>query len=172
MGAFEVCSDELDALAMTSLRFRPKDNKLFDTGLLIAASFEGASEEERNQIHAKITAPLSLKLLGLSGLMAEEAINLHDKKFIRSAVVFHVMEGFRYDYRENYRYLALVLHASKVLDVDLKAVAESVDGIASDHSKRYLGSFLSRDDGLNKIESFGVRESIVSGRVVFIPQKN
>lgn len=169
MSSFETCSGALGKLDSVSLRFRPKTNAPIDNGIVIATSFAQSTEKDRNRLLEAISSSLTMKLLGLSGFMAETAVNSHDESLIRSAVLLHIVEDFRKDYRENYRYLVLIAHASKMLGVDLKSIVASVEEVASERAGRYLRDFVSRDDDLNKLESFGIRADIAEGVFRFVP---
>lgn len=159
----------MDSLDITSLRFRPKTNAPIENGRLIASSFEQLSESERRRISEAISPSLVMKLLGLSGYAAEASINSKDVSLIRSAIIFHVIEDFRNDYRENYRHLALIAHAAKVLGADLRSVVVSVQDIASERAGKYLHDFAFRDEGLNRLSSFGIRDEVVEGAFRFVP---
>lgn len=169
MSSFEICSDALGTLDAVSLRFRPKTNAPVENGRVIAASFEQSSESERDRILETLSPSLVMKLLGLSGFMAETAVNSHDGSLIRSAILLHVIEDFRKDYRENYRYLVLIAHASKMLGIDLKSVVASVEDVASERTGKCLKDFVSRDDNLNRLESFGIRADTANGVFRFVP---
>lgn len=169
MSSFEICSDALGFLDSESLRFRPKTNAPVENGRIIAASFAQSSESERDRILEVLPPSLVMKLLGLSGFMAETAVNSHDRSLIRSAILLHVIEDFRKDYRENYRYLVLIAHASKMLGVDLKSVVASVEDVASERARKCLRDFVSRDEHLNRLECFGIRADAADGVFRFVP---
>lgn len=169
MSSFDVCSSALSSLSLVSLRFRPKTNEPVENGRVIAKSFEQASEIERIRLLATINSTLAIKLLALSGFMAEAAVNAADEPLLRAAILLHVIEDFRKDYRENYRYLVLITHASKKIGVDLKSVVGSIENIASERAKKCLSDFVSRDDDLNRLDSFGIKEEVTNGAFRFAP---
>lgn len=169
MTSFEKCSSALDSLNSVNLRFRPKTNEAVENARVIATSFEQTSETERDRLLVVINSALAMKLLGLSGFVAEAAVNADDESLIRTAIILHVVEDFRKDYRENYRYLVLIAHASKRIGVDLKFVIASVDHIASGRAKKCLSDFVSRNDDLNRLESFGIKAEVVDGGFRFAP---
>jgi hypothetical protein len=155
-------------LASASFRFRPKSLEPLDKGLRLAKFFEALSEHDRSTVLVRIQEA-GRKLLTLSGFMAEEAINTNDSSWIRAAIVLHIMEGFGIDYRENVRYLVLIAHAAKKIGVDLHDVTNPLMQCASPRARSYLNEFLSREDKLNSLASFGMKESIVDGRFRFVP---
>lgn len=169
INSFEICSGAINVLDSVSLRFRPKTNAPIENGRVIATSYEQSTQSERDHLQEIISPTLTMKLLGLSGFMVEAAVSSHDASLIRSAVILHIIEDFRNDYRENYRYLVLIAYASKLLGVDLKFVVASVESFASERAVKYLRDFVSRNDDLNRLESFGIRADIADGVLHFVP---
>lgn len=169
MSSFDICVGELDLLGSVSLRFRPKDSESIRSGRVIAESFEQASECERGRIVETINSTLAMKLLVLSGYLAEAAINANDESIVRVATLLHVVEDFRNDCRENCRYLVLIAFASQRVGADFRSVVSSLDRVGSDRSKKCLSDFLSRDESLNRLESFGVKDEVVGGLFRFSP---
>lgn len=170
MSYFNDCSDGLNSLAYVSFRFRPKsDEWTRQKGALLAGNFEKLSFDERNVITEKIASGLDKKLLALSGFMAEAAINTKNASLIKCALILHVMEGFRIDYRENIRYLVLIEFAAKRLGVNFPSVVDSVTNIASHHAKQHLVDFAARDVALNMLSSFGIKEEMNNGVFRFSP---
>ncbi len=169
MSSFDLCVGELNSLGSVSLRFRPKGREFIRSGCVIAESFEKASEFERGQILEMISSTLAMKLLVLSGYLAEAAINANDESIVRVATLLHVVEDFRNDWRENCRYLVLIAFASKRVGADFRSVVLSLDRVLSDRSRECLGDFLSRDESSNRLESFGVKEEVIDGLFRFSP---
>jgi hypothetical protein len=161
MPSFDRCNEVLDWLASVSFRFRPKSSEPLGRGLLLAKSFDALSEQDRLHVQGAFQWSVGPKLLTLSGFMAEAAINTRDPSWIRAAVILHIIEDFKKDYRDNIRHLVLVAYAANRIGVDLRDVANSVMQLASPHARSYLIDFLSRDDGLSDLASFGIKETIV-----------
>ena len=165
----DTCIEFGNWLASTSLRFRPTSFEPFDKALSLTKCFEALSEPDKLRVQDALHPLIGPKLLTLSGFMAEAAINRHDRAFIRAAIVLHVIEDFRTDYRDNIRYLVLVAHAAEKLGVDFHKVTESVSEIASARARSLLSDFLLRADGSNRLASFGVKEAIVDDAFRFDP---
>lgn len=163
------CSGILASLSVENLRFRPKNNEAIEKGRSLALSFEQLDRAERDRLIGGLSAPLGGKLLALSGFMAEAAINSNDGSLLHSAVVLHVIEDFRKDYRENIRYLVLLFNASKVLGIDFAAVARNVASMASERGRKCLLDFASRDEALNRLGSFAIKAEVVDGVFRFVP---
>lgn len=169
MSYFKICSDALTSLDSVSLRFRPKTNEFVENGRLIAESFEKSSEGERARLLGAVSPSLAMKLLGLSGFMAEAAINSLDNSLIRSSILLHVVEDFRKDYRENYRYLVLIAYAANQLGVDIRHDFEFVEPLASERAAKFLKNFMYRDDDLNSLGAFGIKADASGGVFRFVP---
>ena len=172
MSCLDVCAGALDSLRSVSFRFRPKNNDLIGSAFVIAESFENLSISERQSILDMVDSDLSTKLLGLSGFLAEAAVNANDESIVRVATVLHVVEDYRIDSRENIQFLILIAYASKRVGADFKFIVSSLDRISSERSRRFLNDFLLRDDSLNRLESFGLKEEVVDGVFRFSPLAN
>jgi hypothetical protein len=169
MNCFQDCCEILNWLANISFRFRPKSNEAVEKGLLLTAAFEKLSLEERDKIVETLPDVLDMKLLALSGFMAEAAINTRNALFIKGALVLHLMENFRQDYRENIRYLVLIDFAADELGINFSLAADSLMNMASAQAKVHLNDFLGRDKGLNKLSSFGIKGEMINGQFHFSP---
>lgn len=163
MNYFQDCSEILNWLATFSFRFRPKSNEPFEKGLLLSEAFEKLSVEERNQIIEILPSGLDMKLLALSGFMAEAAINTKNVSFIKGALALHLLENFRKDYRENIRYLVLIAFAANELGINFSSVVDSLANVASTRAKGHLDDFSAREPSLNKLSSFGIKGEVVNG---------
>jgi len=157
------------SLTSASTRFRPKNPELVDKSLQAAELYAETSVDGRQTISSEVSPELRKKLFAISGFMAEEAMNTKDQKWIRGAVLLQLIDDFGGDYRENFRYLVLVNYAAKKIGVNMIDVVDSVMPIASNRSRGFLQDFCQRDDSLNGLASFGVREDIVDGLSRFVP---
>jgi hypothetical protein len=169
MNTVDDCAAQLAWLAATSLRFRPKTGDTVARGAQLASAFEQLTPEDRLKLIPLVTPEVGMKLMGLSGFMAEAAINTGEAALIRAALMLHVLEDFRKDYRENYRYLILIDYAARELGVDFKAVIESVMPLASVHARVRLTGFAARDAETNQLASFGLKGELVDGLFRFSP---
>lgn len=169
MNSLNACTNALVTLTSTSLRFGPKSNSAIENGKLLADAFSRLSTNDREKVLGLVKPDLGMKLIALSGFMAEAAINRNDVFLIEAAVVLHVIDGFREDCRENIRYLVLVAFAAKRLGVDLSNVAAPALLLASNRAKQALSEFLLRDDELNNLSSFAMSTDVVDGVFRFVP---
>ncbi len=169
MGAIKKIGEILKWLESVSFRFKPKSSEPFDKGLLLAKFFEGLSNTDRSSVLKRLQANTANKLLPLSAFMAEKAIDTSDSSWIRAAVILHIIEDFRKDYRENIRYLVLIAYAAKEIKVDFHQIVSSVLSLASVRTHGHMNDFLARDDELNKLESFGIKAVKVNNKSRFVP---
>jgi len=169
MSKRETLDQMLGWLDAASTRFRPKDSGLVDRGLQAAELYAEVSSEDRCSVSKEISAQLGRKLLSVSGFMAEKAINSNEGKWVRGALLLHLINDFRDDYRDNFRYLVLVNYASNKIGLSMGDMIDSVIPFASNRSRDFLRDFSKRDDKLNELACFGVREDVVDGMSKFVP---
>lgn len=169
MSQKETLEQLLISLTTASTRFRPKNSDLVDKSLQAAELYAEISADDRQSISSEVSPELRKKLQAITGFMAEEAINTKDRKWIRGAVLLQLIDDFGGDYRENFRYLALVNYAAKKIGVSMIDVVGSFMPLASNRSRGFLQDFCGRDDSLNGLASFGVKEDVVDGLSRFVP---
>ncbi|WP_211474739.1 hypothetical protein [Collimonas humicola] len=167
MNYFKNCLEILNWLATVSFRFRPKSNEAVEKGLLLAETFDKLSLKEKSEIVKILPSGLDMKLLALSGFMAEAAINKKNADYIKGALVLHLLENFRRDYRENIRYIVLIAFAANEIGINFSSVIDSLSDVASVEAKRHLNNFSARDKNLNKLSSFGIKAEVVDGIFYF-----
>lgn len=157
----------VDAL---SWRRSPPAGEQIELAATLAESFEQMSRSDIYQEQLNIAASqVGKKILSLSGYLAETAINKNDTEIIMLALMMHVAEGFRVDYRESIRYLILIDHAARRLGIKLKPLILSVIALASPQAKKRLKEFSHRTDDLNSLASMGVKEDGPPGEIRFVP---
>jgi hypothetical protein len=169
MSQKETLKQLLISLTAASTRFRPKDSNLVDRSLQAAELYAQLSAHDRQSISSEVSPELQKKLQAITAFMAEEAINTKDRKWIRGAVLLQLIDDFGGDYRENFRYLALVNYAAKKIGVSMIDVVGSFVPLASNRSRGFLQDFCGRNDSLNGLASLGVKEDVVDGLSRFVP---
>jgi hypothetical protein len=169
MNYFQDCSEILNWLATMSFRFRPRSNEAVEKGLLLADAFEKLSLGERHKIVETLPLILDMKLLVLSGFMAEAAINTRNALFIKAALVLHLLENFRKDHRENIRCLVLIDFAADEIGINFSLVVDALMNMASAQAKAHLNDFSGRDKGLNRLSLFGIKGEMINGIFIFSP---
>lgn len=155
-------------LESVSVRFRPKSADTFEKVLYFTDSFKRLSESEKSELVSSVSAEVSKKLLAFSAFFAELALATSEMRWIKGAIVLHVIEDFRKDYRENFRYLVLVAYAAKNIKADFAGVVQSVIESASNRARSYLDDFVGRDQELNELEKFGIKVELVNNQPRFV----
>lgn len=162
--------DALAELGELSVRFRPKPQVQIDLCSRLARAFVGLSREERAEATASIAGTdLWKKLLAMSGYLAETAVNTDDAGLLITALVLHVIEGFEYDYRENFRYLVLIYNAAQEIGVEFGPLVARVATMGTDKAETQLRAFARRDPALNLLELFEIRADRSTGTFKFVP---
>lgn len=129
-------------LTELSLRRRPPAERQIDLGVDLVDSFSKMSEENRQIVQSNMAeSSIGNKVLGLSGYLAEVAINKNDPAILRLAVMLHAVEGFLTDYRENIRYLVLICYACKKLHVIMDDIIVPARAIGSTLVRQRLEEF-------------------------------
>ena len=162
------CRELLDELNKTSLRFRPKTPDILDKGRQLALEFESLLPDERDLIKGELDSSVSSKLLSLSGYLAEMAINTKEPSWINAAITLQLIEDFRSDYRNNFRYLILIAYAANKIGANFSSIVDPILALASTRTGNYLRDFVGRDDSLNTPSSVGLRATEVEGKIRFI----
>jgi hypothetical protein len=169
MNDFDLCMSGLLSLEGMSFRFRPKTEEPFTIAVGVVASFKKLLPEERLRVLDSIGFSGWKKLLALSSLLAEAAINRNNPQYVEAAVGLHVIEGYRWDERENIRRLVLIAYAAKRIGIDISAVITSMLAIASAHAAKGLSDFLSRGEDVNRLAQYGIRSELNNGVFRFVP---
>jgi hypothetical protein len=169
MSAINDTNRLLERLNSVSFRYRPKTVEPLENGLALTRAFEQLSAIDRSTVVADLTSGAAMRLLSLSAFMAEKAISTKDPVWVRAALLLHIIEDFRKDFRENIRYLVLIAYASKKIGVDIAEVVESLAPLASDRARSRMNEFAYRDEGLNDLQSFGVKAVKVNDETHFVP---
>lgn len=164
----EDIKEKLKWLESVSVRFRPKSMDTFKKVLDFTESFERLSESEKAGLVSYVSDEVAKKLLAFSAFFAELALATSEMRWIKGAIVLHVIEDFRKDYRENFRYLVLIAHAAKSIQADFSGVIQSVIGSASNRARDYLNDFVGRDQELNELDKFGVKVEVVNSQPRFV----
>jgi len=165
----EVTETLLQWVGATSARRWRLSSEAAENGFALAQAYEALSPDERELVRETLTESESKKLLGLAAILAETAIDNRDPAWIRVALIVHIIENLREDYREHIRYLIFSAYAAEQLHLDLGESIRSVLVLASDRAAARLQEFARRDPALNQLASFGIREVKVDGKSRFVP---
>jgi len=155
-------------LETVSVRFRPKSIATFDRVLEFTQLFENLSDSERFDLMTEISGETAEKILAISAFFAELAMSTGEAKWIKGAVMLHVIEDFRKDYRDNIRFLVLIAYSAGDLKSDFGEVVKGVLHFTSARSRNYLSEFLERDQELNELDKFGIKVSVKNDQPRFV----
>lgn len=138
------------------LRFGLKDPSVLDDLFELTGYLVVLSEEERNDFIDFIDRKSKLKIMYLSADLAEKSVNDSDEKYLKAALLCHVVEGGD-DFRENYRHLILVDYAAKQIGADLKLIYGQLKFIPKGDTKKSLDNFIiHRDPAINRLASIKI----------------
>jgi hypothetical protein len=163
----------LDAISVLEPRLRRRLGREveIEIGCTLAENFEAMTPSERSSVWSTGVAGSSIgrKLLGLSGLLPEEAIDKNRPELLRMALILHAIEDFQCDPRENILRLVLIAYAAHKLNVPLAPMIASISNLATDNGKQHLDAFARRGFAFNQLSSFGIRAEETTGAFRFVP---
>lgn len=168
--AQERFAPHLKWLDSVSVRFRPKTGAVVESAVSLAAEVQKSTREEIELISRGLSLSARKKLLGLSTLLAEKAMNSRDVEIAHAALVLHILEGFRWDYRENIRRLVFIVYASRQIGADFADIVRSIQDLAAGEARSQLEAFLSRPEALNDLSGFGKKVEGLDGERRFVPK--
>lgn len=143
--AYERSLGILNSLGELSLRFRPKSHEPVEAFRAAMELAQSLSQEDIARLRGELGESMSFRLMYLSTLAAERAMNTREADWLRAALMGHLVEGFRLDPRENYLRLRAVEYAAHRASLDLRA------------SVRGLKSLMDKVVGKNFDNAFSVR---------------
>jgi len=164
------CIQAIETISKTSIRFGLKSDQFIQVILELTENYKkgSASEREKVLLHCS-SLDIWKRLLGISALISEKAMHTNNVKWIETALILHIIEDFRWDYRENIRYLVLTLYAANYIGVNFKKKLKELIPLGSEKTQKYLMDFLKRDKFINEISKFGLKISIYNGVPKFTP---
>lgn len=165
------CLGILDSIGKISLRFRPDTHgpvEEFRAAMEIAQSF---SRSDIVRLRGDLGEGMSFKLMYLSVLAAERAMNTREPAWLRAALMGHVVEGFLLDPRENYLRLYAIEYAAYRARLDLKSVLRQLSSIMDDFARRNFANVFSSRHGAAALElsNLGIEEA-ADGELRFVRQ--
>lgn len=146
----------LETIEATNVRFRRHTDIILDDVTHMLRGLCVLDQEDRAVFDKHVTKAVGRKLIAISARYAERAIDTRDVFLLDLALLAHVAEGFRADYRENNSFLVIVDHAAHVLGISLEEVYAPLRPFADDRSNAAMNQFFRRDPGLNKLSVFGL----------------
>lgn len=150
--------ENINKVAGSSVRFRKGMDDILEDASEALSQLGALSADEREVFDEHLSRETGAKLLAISCRFAEKALDHQKTDFVDLAVLAHIAEGFRTDYRENYRYLIVADHAARRLGYSLHAFFAKSQSVASEQTSARMKDFLSRDPALNQLSVFGLAE--------------
>jgi hypothetical protein len=169
--SLENCIAVIEQLKITNLRFYPTPEIAFEQGMVLATNFRCVSADERRYFLSLIDTDIGAKLISLSGVFAERAIDTSDTSFLEAAIIFHVIENFNGDFRMNTRHLVLIAYAADILKFHPANFLSSIINIATLKAFNWLNSYFNREPVQNELDLFNVEVIKVDGRTRFRQKK-
>lgn len=165
------CLEIFKALSEMSLRFRPKNDVAVDSLGEVMRIVRDLGLDELKELRVHIDRRLAMKLMYLSVLAAERAMNRRDADWLTIALMVHVVEGFVLDYRENYLRLYAIEYAAWRASLDLQRALHEIEPLMDDQVRKRLGDIFEEPHGESSLNmaSLGV-EVMPDGEVRFIPR--
>ncbi|MCW8128687.1 hypothetical protein [Microbulbifer halophilus] len=128
-----------------------------------------ASKDEKSTITSLIQGKIGLTLISYSGEMSAMAIDTNEERWLEKALMLHIIEGFKFDYRENIRRLVFINHAANRIGVELFPLAKNLFNFASNDVEKRLLEFFDRPQELNSLNIYGMQEVKVKNKTKFKP---
>ncbi|TGM46000.1 hypothetical protein [Leptospira vanthielii] len=148
-------------------RRRPVYANMYQVFLDFASECEECSNDELEKIRKHLYGSFAKKLLSFSGYLSEYAILKNSEKYLHAALVFHCIEDTMLDYRENIRYLVIILFSANILKIDFNNLVNRILPLCTEKTKKHFESFKNRDPSLNQLQLFDLQFSNIKGRPRF-----
>jgi hypothetical protein len=103
-----------------------------------------------------------------SSALAIQAIDTQDSDWIVTALMTHVIEDFKKDYRENFLALDIIGYAMWRIDANFDLIWKQISPFVSEESSKY---FVFKNLGEHLLTSKGLIESKVNGKTKFVKKK-
>lgn len=160
--------DLLARVEAMDLRHFPENDEPVDTLAKLARAFAELDDDEREELRCLVTELTSEKLLFLSSLAAEMAIEKDDPGWLDPAIVAHMIEDCRVDYRENIRFLYLVEYAAWRTGANVTRQLGSLQAFSTETTFKRLRAFFADQLGERALKFSGLKEKQVNGRTRFV----
>lgn len=128
------------------------------TFLKLADCYSQTSAEKRYAVREAVPDDLRLLLIGFSDRFSILAERGRQKQYLRTALLAHSIEDFRWDERENIFRLALVDHVAKKLGEDVETLFQDISSLSSPRSAARFRRYRSRKPELRTLKAMGIVE--------------
>lgn len=168
MSNLDKAIEQLSYIEIASLRFRTGADNLIECAGNVGELFENMNLSDRSAIESLISEKLSIKLMSLGIRMAENAINTGKVSWIKYAVIMHLLGGFKYDYRDNVRYLVPVRYAGSIMGVNCSELIDGLSHLSNSQVISDLSSAFNCDVDETVLARFSLKLAKVDGVVHFV----
>ncbi|WP_250465080.1 hypothetical protein [Microbulbifer litoralis] len=131
--------------------------------------YMAADQDYRGIISDLIQDKMGLTLISFSGEFSAKAIDTRDDAWVVKAVMLHVIEGFRFDYRENIRRLVFISYAADRISSEIESILKNLSKFIDGSVEEKLLEFFRRPKELNSLKIYGMKEVSINGKVRFRP---
>jgi hypothetical protein len=119
----------------------PNEVDLFTLKLIDV--FMAASMEERNLVISSFNKEHSGAFVGFANRMASLAVRKKSKEYILKGLIALIIEGFEYDFRDNWVAMAALFHGSFKIGEDPNSlIREAATYTNNEIAKKYLLDFI------------------------------
>ncbi|MCH9813919.1 MAG: hypothetical protein K0U47_08260 [Epsilonproteobacteria bacterium] len=150
---------------------RPKSNMPYDVRVLIEIIeiYETLEKSDQAFVQDTLTDSVRKKLLYLSKLAVEKAIETKCTDLISVGLIAHIIEGFTLDYRENYRYLIFFCYAATRLETSIHQLLVQLHEMMSQEVKEMFFGYIEKSCLDKEREAYQIKEQYVDGKLTLIP---
>ena len=109
-------------------------------------------------------------LLWIADQFAHLAINEQKNEFVFYSLIFHSIEDFKLDYRDNFIRLAVIWYVAERLLLKPMELFDSISLYSSNKAREYFKEFSQRPKQTKSLKSMGLIEKKVDSKIVFVPK--
>ena len=170
--AYERCLGILNSLGQVSLRFRPKSHEPVEAFRAAMELAQDLSQDGIARLRRELGESMSFRLMYLSTLSAERAMNTREVHWLRTALMGHVVEGFLLDPRENYVRLYAVEYAAHRASIDLRVSVRGLTSLMDKSVRKNFANAFSVPLGEKALMAADLAiETLPDGEIRFAPRR-
>lgn len=169
MTGLDECNRIFEEISGTSLRFRPKTKVPIQLLRTAMERAEGLPAAEFEALRESITQGLSFKLMYLGTLAAEEAVNARDASWLRITLLVHVLENFKFDFRENFLRLYAAEYAAWRLSANIADIVSTLDPMMTPHARELFANVFNEPHGQAALQLAHLSVIDADGEMRFAP---
>ena len=129
--------------------------------------FITGKDAERELITSAFNDSHSMTFIVFSERMASLAVRSSSREILVAALVAQIIEGWRFDPRDNVLRLSLVHHSAVKLGIDPNQLFDEASRYASHEISAHLKAFINRKPDKLRIRAMGYKESSDEGGFLY-----